>query len=60
LSTTIFSEEVNLPFFGCPAAGNHMFHAEGESAAARAAQIHGTMYALSSLAATGINDIQQM
>ena len=60
LSTTIFGEEVNLPFFGCPTAGNRMFHIEGESAAAKASQIHGTMYALSSLATTGINDIQEL
>jgi len=51
---------VNLPFFGCPTAGNRMFHIEGESAAAKASQIHGTMYALSSLATTGINDIQEL
>ena len=57
LSTTIFGEKVNLPFFGCPTAGNRMFHTEGESAAAKAAEYYGTMYALSSLATTGIEEI---
>tara|TARA_B110000858_G_scaffold174989_1_gene208008 strand:+ start:1601 stop:2977 length:1377 start_codon:yes stop_codon:yes gene_type:complete len=57
LSTKIFGEKVNLPFFGCPTAGNRMFHTEGETAAAKAAEFHGTMYALSSLATTSITDI---
>jgi L-lactate dehydrogenase (cytochrome) len=34
-----------------------MFHWEGETAAAKAAQHHGTMYGLSSLATTGITEI---
>jgi isopentenyl diphosphate isomerase/L-lactate dehydrogenase-like FMN-dependent dehydrogenase len=60
LSTTIFGEKVNLPFFGCPTAGNRMFHTEGETAAAKAAEFHGTMYGLSSLATTGITDISKI
>ena len=38
LSTKIFGMDVNLPFFGCPTAGNRMFHWEGETAAAKAAE----------------------
>ncbi|KAI2509581.1 Conserved region in glutamate synthase [Fragilaria crotonensis] len=57
LSTKIFGMDVKLPFFGCPTAGNRMFHWEGETAAAKAAQHHGTMYGLSSLATTGITEI---
>jgi len=60
LSTKIFGQDVSLPFFGCPTAGNRMFHTEGESAAAKAAEFHGTMYGLSSLATTGIEDIAAM
>jgi len=60
LSTKIFGEDVKLLFFGCPTAGNRMFHTDGESAAARAAQFHGTMYALSSLATTAIHEIKEM
>ena len=40
LSTKIFGMDVKLPFFGCPTAGNRMFHWEGEAAAARAACYH--------------------
>jgi len=29
LSTTIFGEYVSVPFFGCPTAGNRMFHTDG-------------------------------
>lgn len=57
LSTKIFGCDVSLPFFGCPTAGNRMFHWEGETAAAKAAAHHGTLYGLSSLATTGITEI---
>ena len=57
MRTTIFGEDVKLPFFGCPTAGNKMFHHEGEAAAAKAAEHHGSLYGLSSLATTGITEI---
>jgi len=57
LRTKIFGCDVDLPFFGCPTAGNRMFHWEGEAAAARASEHHGTLYGLSSLATTGIEEI---
>ena len=60
LSTKIFNQPVSLPFFGCPTAGNRMFHWEGEAAAARAAAHHGTLYGLSSLATTGITEIGKL
>jgi len=60
LSTKIFGMDVKLPFFGCPTAGNRMFHWEGEAAAARAAETHGTLYGLSSLATTGITEISEL
>jgi L-lactate dehydrogenase (cytochrome) len=60
LSTKIFGQDVKLPFFGCPTAGNRMFHWEGETAAAKAAEHHGTMYGLSSLATTGISEIAEI
>jgi len=57
LSTKIFGKDVKLPFFTCPTAGNRMFHTDGETATAKAAQNHGTLYGLSSLATTSITDI---
>jgi len=60
MSTKIFGMDVNLPFFGCPTAGNKMFHHEGEAAAAKAAEHYGTLYGLSSLATTGIEEISKI
>ncbi|GMI23822.1 hypothetical protein TrCOL_g8663 [Triparma columacea] len=60
LSTKIFGKDVNLPFFTCPTAGNRMFHTDGETAAAKAAEHHGTLYGLSSLATTSIPDIAKI
>lgn len=60
LSTKIFGMDVDLPFFGCPTAGNRMFHWEGEAAAAKASEKFGTLYGLSSLATTGIEEISKI
>ena len=60
MSTKIFGQDVKLPFFGCPTAGNKMFHHEGEAAAAKAAEHFGTLYGLSSLATTGISEISKI
>lgn len=60
LSTKVFGCDVNLPFFACPTAGNRMFHHEGETAAAKAAEHHGSLYGLSSLATTGITEIGEI
>lgn len=57
MRTKVFGCDVELPFFGCPTAGNRMFHWEGETAAAKAAEHHGSLYGLSSLATTGITEI---
>lgn len=57
LSTTLFGKKVSLPFFACPTAGNRMFHTEGETATARAALHHNSVYCLSSISTTGIPDI---
>jgi isopentenyl diphosphate isomerase/L-lactate dehydrogenase-like FMN-dependent dehydrogenase len=57
MRTKVFGCDVDMPFFGCPTAGNRMFHHEGETAAAKAAEHHGSLYGLSSLATTGIAEI---
>lgn len=60
LSTKLFGMDVKLPFFACPTAGNRMFHWEGETATARVAQKFGTLYGLSSLATTGIEQVGEL
>jgi len=57
MSTKIFGQNVRIPFFASPTAGNRMFHWEGEIATANAAEHHGSLFGLSSLATTGITDI---
>lgn len=60
LSTTLFGQKVRLPFFGCPTAGNCMFHYLGEQAAAQAAVDHGMLYTMSSLSTTSIPRIAEI
>ena len=60
LSTTIFGRDVRLPFFACPTAGNRMFHRDGEAAVAAAAQKHGAIYGLSTLATTSVEDVGKL
>ena len=60
MSTKIFGQDVKLPFFGCPTAANKAFHYEGEAAAAKAAEHHGTLYGLSSLSCTGSAEISKI
>lgn len=57
LRTKLFGQEVSLPFFTCPTAGNKMFHHEGEMAVARAAAKHDSLYCLSSLSTTTIEEL---
>lgn len=60
LSTTLFGRTVELPFFGCPTAGNKMFHHLGEEAAAQAASHHGSLYTMSSLSTTSIERVAEI
>jgi len=60
LSTVIFGQKVSLPFFACPTAGNRMFHTEGETATARAALHHNSVYCLSSISTTGIDEVSSI
>lgn len=59
LSTTLFGQRVELPFFTCPTAGNQMFHCQGEGVVAQVANEYGAMYALSSLSTEGMETIRQ-
>ena len=60
LSTKIFGHDVSLPFFTCPTAGNKMFHNEGELGVARAAAKYNSLYCLSSLATSTIEEISEI
>ena len=57
LSTTIFGRKINLPLFLSPAAMQRLYDPEGDKASARAAEKFGTMYSMSTMANTSIEEI---
>ncbi len=56
-STALFGTRVPLPFALAPVGYTRMLHPDGESGAARSATRHGLPYTLSTMAATGIEDL---
>lgn len=56
-SVTLLGEKLDVPFFCSPAAGNRLFHTEGERAVARAAADVGTIYSLSTLSSVSMEEI---
>lgn len=59
-STTLLGEKIAVPFFCSPAAGNRLFHTEGERAVAKAAAECGTIYSLSTLSSVSIEEIAEL
>ena len=57
LSTTRFGRKINLPLFLSPAAMQRLYDPEGDKASARAAEKFGTMYSMSTMANTSIEEI---
>jgi L-lactate dehydrogenase (cytochrome) len=57
LSTRVLGCDLKLPFFLSPTGMSRLFHHEKELAVARAAQRFGTLYTLSTLATTSLEDI---
>ena len=57
LSTRVLGADIDVPFILAPTGMSRLFHHDGERAVARAAQKAGTMYSLSSVATTSIEDI---
>ena len=57
LSTRVLGADLKLPFFLAPTGMSRLFHHDRELAVARAAARFGTMYALSTLATTRLEDI---
>ena len=57
LSTRVLGADIDVPFILAPTGMSRLFHYTGERAVARAAQKAGTMYSLSSVATTSIEDI---
>ena len=57
LSTRVLGADIEVPFILAPTGMSRLFHYAGERAVARAAQKAGTLYSLSSVATTSIEDI---
>lgn len=59
-SVTLLGQKLQVPFFCSPAAGNRLFHTEGERAVAKAAAELGTIYSLSTLSSVSIEEIAKL
>ena len=57
MSTTVLGQKIDVPFILSPAAGNRLFHTDGEIGPAKAAEAVGTVYCLSTLASRSIEEI---
>jgi L-lactate dehydrogenase (cytochrome) len=57
LRTRVLGRELEMPLFLSPTGMTRLFHHQGERAVARAAALAGTMYSLSTLGATTIEDV---
>ena len=60
LSVTVLGRKLDLPLFFAPTALQRMFHHEGEKAVARVAEKMGTMFGISTIATTSIEEIGTM
>lgn len=56
-STSLLGQRLSFPFFTSPAAGNRLFHTDGERAVAKAAGEAGLIYCLSTLSSVSIEEI---
>lgn len=60
LKTRVLGTTLDLPFFLSPTGMSRLFHHEKEAAAARAADKFGTLYSLSTLSTTSLEDIAKI
>ena len=57
LSTNIFGRKIDMPIFLSPTAMQRLYHPDGDKASARAAKKYGTMYSMSTMANSTIEEI---
>ena len=60
LKTTVLGQEIDWPVFIAPTGASRLFHHDKEPAVARAAKNFGTIYSLSTLGTTTIEDGAEM
>lgn len=57
MSTTVLGQKLKIPLFFSSAAMQRLYHHEGELAVARVAEKYGTMYSVSTMSTTSLEDI---
>jgi len=57
LSTNVLGQKIDFPLFLSPASMHRLYHHDGEGATARAAEKMGTMFGVSTMATTSIEEI---
>tara|TARA_B100000686_G_scaffold336264_1_gene405943 strand:- start:27 stop:1181 length:1155 start_codon:yes stop_codon:yes gene_type:complete len=60
ISTTVFGQKIDFPLFLAPTAMHRLYHHEGESAAAKAAEKMGTMFSMSTMSTTSIEEVSNL
>jgi len=60
LSTTILGQKIDFPLFLSATAMHRLYHYEGERATAKAAEKMGTMFGISTMSTTSIEEIGQL
>jgi len=60
LSTTVLGQKIDFPLFLSATAMHRLYHHEGERATARAAETMGTMFGISTMSTTSIEDIGKL
>ena len=60
LSTTVLGQKLALPFYCSPTALQRLFHHDGERAVAAAAAKYGTMFGVSSLGTTSLEEARRL
>jgi L-lactate dehydrogenase (cytochrome) len=57
MSTTVMGQKLKMPLFCLPTALQRLFHHDGETAVAKAAEKFGTMFGVSSLGTVSVEEI---
>ena len=60
LSTSVFGKKINFPLFLSPTSMHRLYHHDGERATAKAAEKMGTMFGISTMATTSIEDVGKL
>jgi len=60
ISTTVLGQKINFPLFLSPTAMHRLYHHHGEHATAKAAEKMGTMFGISTMATTSIEEIGKL